>query len=65
VQHHSQRHFDHQFQIHGPTGGGDHSFLETKYVGQVNADSLVDHAIEAVMYGLDPPHSLFSTGSNG
>jgi len=34
-------------------------FLETKYVGQVAADSLVDHAIDAVMTGLDPHTHYF------
>jgi C-terminal processing protease CtpA/Prc len=34
-------------------------FLETKYVGQVSADSMVDHAIEAVMTGLDPHTHYF------
>ena len=34
-------------------------FLETKYVGDVNADSLVQNAIEAIMQGLDPHTHYF------
>lgn len=34
-------------------------FLETKYVGQVSADSMVDRAIEAVMTDLDPHTHYF------
>ncbi|HZV43734.1 MAG TPA: S41 family peptidase [Saprospiraceae bacterium] len=34
-------------------------FLETKYVGKVSTDSMVDHAIEAVMSGLDPHTHYF------
>ena len=34
-------------------------FLETKYVGKVSSDSMVDHAIEAVMKGLDPHTHYF------
>jgi carboxyl-terminal processing protease len=33
-------------------------FLETKYVGKVSTDSMVDNAIDAVMTGLDP-HTLY------
>ncbi len=34
-------------------------FLETKYVGKVSADSLAEHAISAVMTGLDPHTHYF------
>ena len=34
-------------------------FLETKYVGHVNADSLVQNAIDAIMQGLDPHTHYF------
>ena len=34
-------------------------FLETKYVGEVSSDSLVDKAIKAIMTGLDPHTHYF------